>query len=490
MTAAAAQPHLNFDDPSKWVVRQNVPIFDEHDEFDADGKLVRRFDKKKLEQIAQNCNRREKDTGDVIPIAIGHTRSKDREELQPRFVGYARELKVGQFGPGKKLGILANFYFKPAHYHEAMTYPRRSIELWPGAPDQQIIDPVSLLRRTPQRDLGLLTDPDVPAETNIVPLWAKQFARGQAQGVKPVAYQRPSGKLFYSMPDDEDHAMPDSGAAMLSGDIPKPGASPSGSNEKVPNEDDDSPEDMDKAEKYYRCLVRKNPVMKHLHKKYAKECGANPDQYDAGAAPGGSNTFVPGMAGGDSTKKPMPDMTGAGTPPDSRMVADPMDRKGDEAARMQRDSFAIQYARVEVDLAELKQENAKLVAALQAEQFERKRARAEQRISQLEAERYEVDRSKLVEKFARMDEKDWDAEETYVRQYHKRDLDTRNGPPIGQRLDIAPAAGRTGKPEKYSKETRERAKAIAYERGIDDYKQALAMAEAEQSGNGQRLQTA
>jgi hypothetical protein len=186
-----------FDDPSKWVIRDNVPIFDEHDEFDKDGKLVRRFDRQALEIIAQNNNRREATTGDLCPIAIGHTVRGAPESSQPKISGFARKFRVGHFGPQKKLAILSTFYFKPELYGESMTYPRRSIELWPGPKKEDwIADPVSLLRKTPQRDLGLLLDDG--SQQSSTPYYSAAST--------PVAYMKRwhgRTRLVYSRDDDE-----------------------------------------------------------------------------------------------------------------------------------------------------------------------------------------------------------------------------------------------------------------------------------------------
>lgn len=156
-----------FGDPSQWVVRRGVPVFVEHDEVweDADGvQHVDKFGQKELEEIAKDSNRREIETGDATPILIGHI-PRDKtgkvwhyERDLGDLVGYCRNYHVGRFGPEKKLAVLSDHWFRKKEYAKAMEFPRRSVELW----DKRIIDPVCLLKRTPQLDLGLLTSDSQP----------------------------------------------------------------------------------------------------------------------------------------------------------------------------------------------------------------------------------------------------------------------------------------------------------------------------------------
>lgn len=147
----------------EFSVIKDVPVFDEHDEFDADGKLIRKFDRKALQKIVDECNRRAESSGDLSPFGPGHTIAGAKEHEQPPTYGYAKNYRVGTFGPEKKLGILVDWYVKKTvttpdgkeadGIAEVKSYPRRSIELWLK---DGFIDHIALLRRTPQRDLGLL----------------------------------------------------------------------------------------------------------------------------------------------------------------------------------------------------------------------------------------------------------------------------------------------------------------------------------------------
>jgi hypothetical protein len=153
----ATESRRRFDRSDDWVIRDAVPVFAEHEKTvkakDGTDDVVR-FDRDALQEIAANCNRRESETGDACPLILGHIPNDAAEMDLGDIVGYARNFRVGRFGPAQKLGILATFYFLKDKYDAAMQHPRRSVELWTR---DQIIDPIALLKRTPQLDLGLLT---------------------------------------------------------------------------------------------------------------------------------------------------------------------------------------------------------------------------------------------------------------------------------------------------------------------------------------------
>lgn len=141
-------------DPAKYRMVPGVAIFDAHVER-RNGKVVRRFGKKELEEIASRCNAREKKRATLSPIAIGHTDPEEPDEKkQPEGVGYARNYRVGYDRDLNNWVIQADYYIRQDRYKEARTYPRTSIELWA---EDRIIDPIALLRRTPKRDLGQWT---------------------------------------------------------------------------------------------------------------------------------------------------------------------------------------------------------------------------------------------------------------------------------------------------------------------------------------------
>ena len=106
-----------------------------------------------MQEIVDNCNKRFKATGDACPITIGHTRIGRPEEEQPPICGYAINFRLGRFGPSNKLAILADFYVEPKLWKEFLEHPRRSVEFFA---QDAVFDPIAVLKRTPERDLGLI----------------------------------------------------------------------------------------------------------------------------------------------------------------------------------------------------------------------------------------------------------------------------------------------------------------------------------------------
>lgn len=146
MEANILLPDLN--DPKQYTCIPNVAILDEETPDDPE------FDWLTLDllhNLVANTNRRI-DDGELVLINIGHNDKDLPETEQPPIVGYGRNLQMGTL-KGRNV-ILADLYYKTECYEYAMTFPRRSCELYL---DRDFIDVVSLLRRRPARNLGLVT---------------------------------------------------------------------------------------------------------------------------------------------------------------------------------------------------------------------------------------------------------------------------------------------------------------------------------------------
>lgn len=147
----------DFDDRSQWEVYEGINVFDTHTRTLHDKKSGKsrtiKFDRKKLERIARNSNERDR-IGQCCPLMIGHTKEGGDEEEQPDIVGYARKFTVAY---DEKLGrpvVRCSYYLRKEDAARAKKFPRTSVEVWP---DDDFFDPISLLKRTPQRDLGQWT---------------------------------------------------------------------------------------------------------------------------------------------------------------------------------------------------------------------------------------------------------------------------------------------------------------------------------------------
>ena len=142
---------MNIDD---FIIKEDVFILDEHELKNASGKVITRFDAKKLEEIASRNNKRISDTGDENPLVIGHTKDGASEKDQPELVGYASNLQVKDFFSTGRKAISATFRYFKGSVERAKLFPRRSVELWLS---DGKLDPISLLgASTPERDLGLV----------------------------------------------------------------------------------------------------------------------------------------------------------------------------------------------------------------------------------------------------------------------------------------------------------------------------------------------
>jgi len=385
----------------EYVCIPGVPIFDAHDEFDHDGNLVRRFSKAELQSICDKTNARLA-TGDLSPFGPGHTipvvdrANPPKETDQPPPWGFATNLRVSTFGPDGRMGILADFYAKRqvregdrlVNGIEAIkTYPRRSVELWHK---DGYIDWIALLRRTPHRDLGLLTYGKTEAESKPLNDATRPsiFARpGQA---RPLAACEVNGKLYYAM----EYAMPIDPAASIS-----PTAEPDA---MAPNQD------VEFASKVMRCVNDAYPQLGKIHEeamsRYAAENGDleqdpatlgdpnDPAQNAEGAMPSAGNTAIPGMVG---DKKTEPD--------------------GDEdvPAQFAKPGEPDRFAKLESDLR---------ATAKQAQDLALRYAKAESErlLDRLSFEGFEFDRQAELSVMQKLDEKGRFERAEQVRRYHKQ----------------------------------------------------------------------
>lgn len=109
-----------------------------------------------LRKIVRLNNRKIRETGDLIPITIGHTDTEDfgEENNSPPVVGYADRLRLGKLGKSNRVAIFARFkIFKDAYPKIKGQYEYKSVELW----DDLDIHPISLLRQRPAKQLGMLS---------------------------------------------------------------------------------------------------------------------------------------------------------------------------------------------------------------------------------------------------------------------------------------------------------------------------------------------
>ena len=140
----------NFDDCI--TLDEDIPILDEHTVNYAGKTLT--IDEKVLLKICNNQNRRVEETGDEVPIVIGHTIDGAPEKDQPEIIGYASHFRVLPLKKTKRKAIFCRWRILKDKMPLLRRYPRRSVELWLSKME---IDPISLLgASTPERNLGLI----------------------------------------------------------------------------------------------------------------------------------------------------------------------------------------------------------------------------------------------------------------------------------------------------------------------------------------------
>jgi hypothetical protein len=262
--AAMALPDL--DDPAKFVRIPDVPILDVHDH-ESKGDV----DEQLLHTLAENTNARCQ-RGDLVALTLGHTLPDGPERDQPEFVGYGRNLSVGLFR-GEPC-LLIDFYLRAEDKDLALKFPHRSIERV-RSPERagNYIDYVCLLRRPPERSLGLLTYArTLPAGSDVVryerDLAAKPGTPPAVREPEPETPEEPAmtpdqiAALVASITDAVTQAMAPVLAALkpeADADSPADGdrvqmeeAAPSGSNTFIPKIIKDGKEE--EARKQYQQL--------------------------------------------------------------------------------------------------------------------------------------------------------------------------------------------------------------------------------------------
>jgi hypothetical protein len=174
--------HERFSD-DEYQHLKDIPVFKEHSYFrtmrnkdgspalDKDGNPIQRvehYDLKALKAIAENCNKRVRETKSFAPITALHTgkRKPNGEIEQPEVMGFAGPYRIGMYGneeredgaPYKgKWAIYADEFWFKDKAHRAREMPRRSPEVYVGRPiEDRFLDPITALgAETPALDMGI-----------------------------------------------------------------------------------------------------------------------------------------------------------------------------------------------------------------------------------------------------------------------------------------------------------------------------------------------
>ncbi len=209
-------PEASTTDPSRilnsndYEIYENVPVFVEHTRVLKSGRELQ-FGRPELELLAARSNRRIEETGDFVPVVVGHTNS-DPKGPDPPKIGWAGPFRVGWLTKDhNKYAILADFRIDKDKTELLNKYPRRSAELWAEERyEDMYIDPISLLGAdTPWSDMGVLYNRDGdPSREKIFYSIQPQVPGAYGTGVpKPVcsgSKGKCGDKEKYSMEEGED----------------------------------------------------------------------------------------------------------------------------------------------------------------------------------------------------------------------------------------------------------------------------------------------
>lgn len=361
-------------DPKRFVCLGWVPWFDEHEQYDANGELVRKVDRTWLEELCRNNNERG-ETGDFTAFGPGHTIPNYRdgegrlvvipEGDQPPHWGYmagweVRPLRDGTLAAGATRFVRHEVELPTSKGTQRLrgpqavdSFPWRSIEYSATKHDAPY---GALLRRPPERNIGATVSYARGAETILrggTPLRCSTRRRARA------AVQW-GDRLYFSMEMNVD-------------DIIDPS--------KAPDAKALTPEEKDH---FMRCARECYPNLDKMHGEATERYSA--DTANPAAMAGPTNTSMPG--------------------PDKKPDDKPLDQ-------FSRDTKRIVDANASADLAALRAEVEKFKG-------EARTARAQSRIKQLVAERIKIDPIAELARYERCDEKTWDDEDEYRRQHYQR----------------------------------------------------------------------
>jgi hypothetical protein len=446
-------PKLN--DASRYVKVDRVPIIDtlERTYFKNDpktGKQIKIYesiDKTQLKTILDNSRQRAA-KGNYGLATIGHTDDDGNEISQPPKVGYMANYQLGEHD-GRPT-ILADIYIdkrkcenlKLDHFNNPLTpddildeFPRRSAEIIAISKPNGYIDSVALLKRTPERDLGLVTSQynrkseqvyrfDCPAcKGNKSKSMAHQMAEHEARQGK-VKSKRDVAKNAIALVttllnhildeeaaggiDDEDNGIEDDSSMATSTkakfakadpsepseeEIPKKKGSSSSSEPSEASGDPSKPEAKNKRKEKSE-PSRMDPEPSRMSKKKSK--------------------MQAGGAGDPGAMTNMPTSSSSGEPSVAVKTKTKMS-SSDEKTRMKEDEDRISISRFQRELDRRDKIIEGLTSRFEELDSDKKSAINERKLMQLQAEGYDLDRSEELARFKKLNLTDEQVDEEISR---------------------------------------------------------------------------
>lgn len=453
-------PRLN--DASRYVRVDRVPIIDtcERSYFKTDsktGKQVRvdeSIDKDQLETILENSRHRA-EKGELGIVFLGHTDDTSPEINQPPLVGYLDNYQLGEH-EGRPT-ILADMYIDKEDCEPSKTlrqFPRRSAEIIGISKPSGYIDSVALLKRTPERQLGLITSHYNKESEDIYrfecPGCEKaKMAKSSMTGAMAEHEEREAHKkrkkdvvknglqlvqmLVESLIDDQSEEQTSGSDNSETSEEEEPSMPATSRNRKVKEAEDasSSSESSSSSEPSESSSSSSEPMMEKKDKKKSEPSRMDPSepsrmQKKKSKMQAGGGASVPG---------PMTD-----TPSDPSEMDEPtrmkkktrmshVSRDDSEKTRMNQDEDRIDKSRFKRVIEEQDTQIKELKSRFAVIDAEKRSAIVERKLAQLQAEGFELDRHEEVTRFSKYfhEDEEVDAEITRMRKVYRQT-------PVGQSL--------------------------------------------------------
>ncbi len=142
----------------RFVRLRRVPVIDVNKRTYRKGDQVveENLDHDQLQTICRNSQARA-DKGEYGLVLLGHTTDGGKEIDQPPVVGFLDHFRVGEHG-GRPTILSDMFIYKDSDPSQVLRqFPRRSAEIIGLEEPDGYVDALSLIKRAPERDLGLIT---------------------------------------------------------------------------------------------------------------------------------------------------------------------------------------------------------------------------------------------------------------------------------------------------------------------------------------------
>jgi hypothetical protein len=455
---------------------RNVPVIDVHTRtFFREGKhgekekVEETVDEAQLYRIFENSMKRARD-GEYGLVFLGHTDDEGPETKQPPIVGYIPTYRFGRHR-GRPT-ILADVYLKRKYNPDLLTeqFPRRSVEIIGKNEPDGFIDSLAMLKRSPERDLGLITSlfkNNRPVERFMCPDCREEMAK-MPRAMNPQMAKK-SFDLFRDLMMmflEEELGEGHHGGHMGGGEEEGLGAEEEhlGEEEEELGEEEEElgGEEEELGEEEEEVGEEEEGMSRHAHhheheeeeeeeeeetERYASYPSATSVSVPSGGHGGGGKGHGGGGSGPRGTRPDGPKITATnqgvsqgggqrvkqeGSGPAVKLIGkNPMkshitpkpsyhSQQARQIDRMYRDQDNIQISRFQKRINELENTVRVLTDNNEVMAQERKQSFIEARLIQLEAEGFTFDRPKHVERFMRLPIDALDDELAVIRENYTR----------------------------------------------------------------------